>query len=87
MKSLDHPITLRMVTGCLDPGDTKNQTDLQPNGGRELSTPIGGNKSWDSKPCNPGRDELPGTGFGNDGGEGDSLWPPEGPVDHGEDIT
>ena len=60
---------------------------LRPNGQRELSTPIKGQESWDSKPCNPGRHKCSGTGLSSDGGEGNSFWPPGGPVNHGEDIT
>ena len=30
MKPLDHPITLRMKTGCLDPVDSMNGANLRP---------------------------------------------------------
>ena len=34
-----------------------------------------------------GRDESSSTRFRHDGGERNGLWPPQGPDDHGEDIT
>ena len=79
IKSLHHPITWGVVAGCLDLGNSEDGTNLP--------LTYRGQVSWDSKPCNPGRNECSGTGFGGNGGEGNSLWPPGGLVDHGEDIT
>ena len=36
MKPLDHPITLRMKTGCLDPGDSEDKANLRPDPKRKL---------------------------------------------------
>ena len=52
-----------------------------------MRTSIRGLESWDSKPRDPGSDKRPGAGFRCDGEQGDSLRPPGGSVNHGEDIT
>ena len=46
MKTFDHSIALRMETGSLDPQDTKDGADLQPNGGRKLSSTFRGEQGW-----------------------------------------
>ena len=87
MEPLNHTIALRVETGCLDPRDSKDGANLQPDQGGKLSSSIRGQESWDSKPRNPARDESSRTGLSLDGGERNSLQPSRGPVDHGEDVT
>ena len=85
MKSLNHPIALRMKTSWPDAGDSEDRATLRPDREGELSTSIGGQETWDSKPRNPGGDEGSSTRFCCDGGERNGLRPPQGPVYHGED--
>ena len=87
MKMLNHSIALWMKTGCHNPRNSEDGTNLRPNGGCELGTSIQGQESWDSEPQNPRRDKSSSTSFRGDGGERNSLRPPGGSVYHRQEVN
>ena len=58
-----------MEAGGLDPKDTEDRADLQPNGVRKLSSVVQGEQGRNTKSGDPGRDKSSSTGFHGAGGQ------------------